>query len=143
MSIKTLLEKAMLRLGSRGGMPSTSVIVLVNKHNTSEPSGTQTFTYVAPCDGELNAFLQAAPDSDITNNWPGCDVIGDNGVRHATRTTDGSVHLFVRKGENVSAKFYNANHLIDQWIVQFVKTVGGVVKTFIINCLTGVRYAYA
>lgn len=142
MSVKTLLEKAMLRLGSRGGMPSTSVITLVNKQNTSESSGAQTFTYVAPCDGELNAFLQANPDSDTSNNWAGCDIIGDNSVRHAARTTDGSVHLFVRKGENVTAKFYNAYHQITQWRVQFVKTVGGV-KTFVINCLSGVRYAYA
>lgn len=125
MSIKTLLEKAMLRLGSHGGMPSTSVITLVNRRDTSEPSGAQTFTYVAPCDGELNAFLQANPASDTSNNWAGCEIVGDNGVRHATRTTDGSVHLFVRKGENAISRFYNANHQISQWIVQFVKTVGG------------------
>lgn len=125
MSIKTLLEKAMLWLGSRGGMPSTSVISLVDKKNFSESSGTQTFTYVAPCDGELNAFLQANPDGDTSNNWAGCEIVGDNGVRHATRTTDGSVHLFVRKGGNVTARFYNANHQISQWIVQFIKTVGG------------------
>lgn len=125
MSIKSLFKAAMLKIGSRSGMPSTSVINIVDQRDTTSSSGGGKLTYTAPCDGEINAFLQANPSSDTSNNWAGCDILADNGVRHAIRTTDGSTHAFIRKGESVTISFYEAKHQISKWIVQFVKTVGG------------------
>lgn len=121
-TMKDLLRAETLKVGSRGAMPSNQIIALVEKTNFTSPNG-ESVRYVAPCDGVLSAFLQATGrDSNAT---PGVGIVDGDGRRHAARTTDGSVHMNLRKGNSATANFYEAREHIDQWIVRFSKTIGG------------------
>lgn len=121
-TMKDLLRAETLKVGSRGAMPSNQIIALVEKTNFTSPNG-ESVRYVAPCDGVLSAFLQAAGrDGDAT---PGGGIVDGDGRGHAARTTDGSVHMNLRKGNSATVSFYEAREHIDQWIVRFFKTIGG------------------
>lgn len=121
-TMKDLLRAETLKVGSRGAMPSNQIIALVEKTNFTSPNG-ESVRYVAPCDGVLSAFLQAVGrDSNAT---PGVGIVDGDGRRHAARTTDGSVHMNLRKGNSASVSFYEAREYIEQWVVRFSKTIGG------------------
>lgn len=121
-TMKDLLRAETLKVGSRGAMPSNQIIALVEKTNFTSPNG-ESVRYVAPCDGVLSAFLQAVGRDG--NATPGVDIVDGDGRRHAARTTDGSVHMNLRKGNSATVSFYEAREHIDQWIVRFSKTIGG------------------
>lgn len=121
-TMKDLLRAETLKVGSRGAMPSNQIIALVEKTNFTSPNG-ESVRYVAPCDGVLSAFLQAVGRDG--NATPGVSIVDGDGRRHAARTTDGSVHMNLRKGNSATANFYEAREHIDQWIVRFSKTIGG------------------
>ena len=120
---KDLLKTAILKVGSNGAMPSNQIITLVRKTNFNSPNNHETVAYVAPCDGVLSAFFQGSGLESGTT--PGVDIRDADGRRHAARTTDGSVHMTLRKGCTVNAGFYEANPFVNQWYVLFVKTIGG------------------
>ena len=120
---KDLLKTAILKVGSNGAMPSNQIITLVRKTNFNSPNDKETVAYVAPCDGVLSAFFQGSGLE--SGALPGVDIRDADGRRHAARTTDGSVHMTLRKGCTVTASFYEANHFVKQWYVLFVKTIGG------------------
>ena len=122
-TLKDLIRAETLKVGSHGAMPSTQVINLIEKRDFVCPTGTESFNYIAPCDGVLVAFLQAGPRDG--NNQPGVNIVADNDIRYAIRTTDGSVQMQLRKGEISRADFYEAHQNVAQWIVRFVKTIGG------------------
>ena len=54
MSVKTLLEKAMLRLGSRGGMR-------LDSKGVKYPMSEELLTFIAPTDGEVALAGMVAP----------------------------------------------------------------------------------
>lgn len=120
---KDLLKTTILKVGSNGAMPSNQIITLVRKTNYNFPNSDETVKYVAPCDGVLSAFFQGS--GNASGALPGVDIRDADGRRHAARTTDGSVHMTLRKGCTVNAGFYEANHFVKQWYVLFVKTIGG------------------
>ena len=122
-TLKDLIRAETLKVGSHGAMPSTQVIKLIEKRDFVCPTGTESFNYIAPCDGVLVAFLQAG--SRDGNNQPGVNIVADNDIRYAIRTTDGSVQMQLRKGETSRADFYEAHQNVAQWVVRFVKTIGG------------------
>lgn len=122
-TLKDLIKTETLKVGSHGAMPSTQVIKLVEKRDFLCPTGSESFRYIPPCDGVLVAFLQAG--SRDGNNQPGVNIVSDNDIRHAARTTDGSVQMQLRKGQESRADFYDAHQNVAQWIVRFVKTIGG------------------
>ena len=127
-TMKDLLRAETLKVGSRGAMPSNQIIALVEKTNFTSPNG-ESVRYVAPCDGVLSAFLQATGrDSNAT---PGVSIVDGDGRRHAARTTDGSVHMNLRKGNSATVSFYEAREHIDQWILRFSKTIGGGYKRYL------------
>lgn len=121
-TMKDLLRAETLKVGSRGAMPSNQIIALVEKTNFTSPNG-ESVRYLAPCDGVLSAFLQAVGRDG--NATPGVGIVDGDGRRHAARTTDGSVHMNLRKGNSATVSFYEAREHIDQWIVRFSKTIGG------------------
>lgn len=127
-TMKDLLRAETLKVGSRGAMPSNQIIALVEKTNFTSPNG-ESVRYVAPCDGVLSAFLQAVGRDG--NATPGVSIVDGDGRRHAARTTDGSVHMNLRKGNSASVSFYEAREYIEQWIVRFSKTVGGGYKRYL------------
>lgn len=127
-TLKDLIRAETLKVGSHGAMPSTQVIKLIEKRDFVCPTGTESFNYIAPCDGVLVAFLQAGPRDG--NNQPGVSIVADNDIRYAIRTTDGSVQMQLRKGEISRADFYEAHQNVAQWIVRFVKTIGGGYKRY-------------
>lgn len=120
---KDLFKTAILKVGSNGAMPSNQIITLVSKSNFNSPNDHETVEYVAPCDGVLSAFFQGSGINSGTT--PGVDITDADGHRHAARTTDGSVHMNLRKGCAASARFYEASHSVAQWAVRFTKTIGG------------------
>ena len=128
-TLKDLIRAETLKVGSHGAMPSTQVIKLIEKRDFVCPTGTESFNYIAPCDGVLVAFLQAG--SRDGNNQPGVNIVADNDIRYAIRTTDGSVQMQLRKGETSRADFYEAHQNVAQWIVRFVKTIGGGDKRYL------------
>lgn len=127
-TMKDLLRAETLKVGSRGAMPSNQIIALVEKTNFTSPNG-ESVRYVAPCDGVLSAFLQAVGRDG--NATPGVSIVDGDGRRHAARTTDGSVHMNLRKGNSASVSFYEAREYIEQWIVRFSKTIGGGDKRYL------------
>nr|DAM78304.1 MAG TPA: hypothetical protein [Caudoviricetes sp.] len=122
-TVKDLLKTAILKVGSNGAMPSNQIITLVRKTNYNFPNSNEHVVYVAPCDGVLSAFFQGSGIE--SGRRPGVDIRDADGRRHAARTTDGSVHMTLRKGCTVDASFYEANPFVKQWYVLFVKTIGG------------------
>lgn len=125
---KDLLKTAILKVGSNGAMPSNQIITLVSKSNFNSPNSYETVEYVAPCDGVLSAFFQG---SGINSGMaPGVDITDADGHRHAARTTDGSVHMNLRKGCAAGVRFYEASHSVAQWAVRFTKTIGGGAVSF-------------
>ena len=122
-TMKDLLRAETLKVGSRGAMPSNQIITIVSKTNFNSPNGNETVEYVAPCDGVLSAFFQGSGINSGTT--PGVDITDADGRRHAARTTDGSVHMTLRKGCAVGAHFYEAYQSVAQWVVRFTKTIGG------------------
>lgn len=122
-TVKDLLKTAILKVGSNGAMPSNQIITLVRKTNYNFPNDEGNVAYVAPCDGVLSAFFQGSGINSGTT--PGVDIIDADGHRHAARTTDGSVHMNLRKGCAAGAHFYEANRSVAQWTVRFTKTIGG------------------
>lgn len=127
-TLKDLIRAETLKVGSRGAMPSNQIIALVEKTNFTSPNG-ESVRYVAPCDGVLSAFLQAAGRDG--NATPGVNIADGDGRRHAARTTDGSVHMNLRKGNSATVSFYEAREHIEQWIVRFTKTIGGGYKQYL------------
>lgn len=127
-TMKDLLRAETLKVGSRGAMPSNQIIALVEKTNFTSPNG-ESVRYVAPCDGVLSAFLQAVGRDG--NATPGVSIVDGDGRRHAARTTDGSVHMNLRKGNSATVSFYEAREYIEQWIVRFSKTIGGGDKRYL------------
>ena len=127
-TMKDLLRAETLKVGSRGAMPSNQIIALVEKTNFTSPNG-ESVRYLAPCDGVLSAFLQAVGRDG--NATPGVSIVDGDGRRHAARTTDGSVHMNLRKGNSATVNFYEAREHIDQWIVRFSKTIGGGYKRYL------------
>ena len=142
-TLKDLIRAETLKVGSRGAMPSNQIIALVEKTNFTS-SNDESVRYVAPCDGVLSAFLQAAGrDSNAT---PGVDIVDGDGRRHAARTIDGSVHMNLRKGNSATAHFFEAREYVEQWIVRFTKTIGGGINDTFRRCLaivSEVRYGFA
>lgn len=144
-TLKDLIRAETLKVGSHGAMPSTQVIKLIEKRDFVCPTGTESFNYIAPCDGVLVAFLQAG--SRDGNNQPGVNIVADNDIRYAIRTTDGSVQMQLRKGETSRADFYEAHQNVAQWVVRFVKTIGGggisdTLKRWLAT-VSEVRYGFA
>lgn len=137
-TMKDLLRAETLKVGSRGAMPSNQIITLVEKTNFTSPNG-ESVRYVAPCDGVLSAFLQAAGRD--SNTTPGVNIADGDGRRHAARTTDGSVHMNLRKGNSAAVSFYEAREYIGQWIVRFTKTVGGGIKALWHSSFGGLCHA--
>lgn len=128
-TMKDLLRAETLKVGSRGAMPSNQIITLVRKTNFNSPNDNETVAYVAPCDGVLSAFFQGSGlESGVL---PGVDIRDADGRRHAARTTDGSVHMTLRKGCTVYVSFYEANSFVKQWYVLFVKTIGVGYKRYL------------
>lgn len=127
-TLKDLIRAETLKVGSRGAMPSNQIITLVEKTNFTS-SNDESVRYVAPCDGVLSAFLQAAGRDG--NATPGIDIVDGDGRRLAARTIDGSVHMNLRKGNSATANFYEAREHIEQWIVRFTKTIGGGYKRYL------------
>ena len=127
-------------------MPSNQIIALVEKTNFTSPNG-ESVRYVAPCDGVLSAFFQGS--GLASGALPGVDIRDADGRRHAARTTDGSVHMNLRKGNSASVSFYEAREYIEQWIVRFSKTIGGwgggINDTFrrYLAIVSEVRYGFA
>lgn len=118
-TMKDLLRAETLKVGSRGAMPSNQIITLVRKTNFNSPNDNETVAYVAPCDGVLSAFFQGSGlESGVL---PGVDITAPDGRRHAARTTDGSVHMTLRKGCAARAHYYEAHQSVAQWIVLFTK----------------------
>lgn len=143
-TMKDLLRAETLKVGSRGAMPSNQIIAIVEKTNFTSPNG-EIVRYVAPCDGVLSAFLQAVGRDG--NATPGVGIVDGDGRRHAARTTDGSVHMNLRKGNSATVSFYDAREYIEQWIVRFSKTIGGggIADTFrrCLAIVSEVRYGFA
>lgn len=127
-TLKDLIRAETLKVGSRGAMPSNQTITLVEKTNFTSPNG-EIVRYVAPCDGVLSAFLQAAGRDG--NTTPGVNIADGDGRRHAARTTDGSVHMNLRKGNSATVSFYEAREHVEQWIVRFTKTIGWGYKQYL------------
>ena len=109
-TMKDLLRAETLKVGARGAMPSNQIIALVEKTNFTSPNG-ESVRYVAPCDGVLSAFLQAVGRDG--NATPGVSIVDGDGRRHAARTTDGSVHMNLRKGNSATVSFYEAREYIE------------------------------
>ena len=128
-TVKDLLKTAILKVGSNGAMPSNQIITLVSKSNFNSPNSYETVEYVAPCDGVLSAFFQGSGINSGVE--PGVDITDADGHRHAARTTDGSVHMNLRKGCAAGARFYEASHSVAQWAVRFTKTIGGRYKRYL------------
>nr|DAL15799.1 MAG TPA_asm: hypothetical protein [Caudoviricetes sp.] len=122
--LKSLLEKAMLRLGSRGGTLSTEVIEIVYQTNFTTEGGNASFEYVAPCDGELCIFLQCSASNGL---MPAIDIRTNNVVRHTARTIDGSTWQMLGKGQKCVVSYFDANATILQWNVRFIKNEGSLV----------------
>lgn len=120
---KDLLKTAILKVGSNGAMPSNQIITLVSKTDYNSPNSSEAVDYVAPCDGVLSAFFQGSGIN--SGRTPGVDITDAYGRRHAARTTDGSVHMTLRKGCAAGARYYEAHQSVAQWIVLFTKTIGG------------------
>lgn len=142
-TLKDLIRAETLKVGSRGAMPSNQIITLVEKTNFTS-SNDESVRYVAPCDGVLSAFLQAAGRDG--NATPGVDIVDGDGRRQAARTIDGSVHMNLRKGNSATASFYEAREHIEQWIVRFTKTIGGGINDTFRRCLaivSEVRHGFA
>lgn len=128
-TMKDLLRAETLKVGSRGAMPSNQIITLVSKTDYNSPNSSETVDYVAPCDGVLSAFFQGSGINSGTT--PGVDITAADGRRHAARTTDGSVHMTLRKGCAARARYYEAHQSVAQWIVLFTKTIGGGYKRYL------------
>lgn len=138
-TMKDLLRAETLKVGSRGAMPSNQIIAIVSKTNFNSPNDHETVEYVAPCDGVLSAFFQGSGINSGTT--PGVGITDADGHRHAARTTDGSVHMNLRKGCAAEAHFYEASHSVAQWAVRFTKTIGGAVSFFRSIFMREARYA--
>ena len=111
MSVKTLLEKAMLRLGSRGGLRKSNAA-------THYPlNGDKATTFTAPTDGEITIAGTVATGKDhgylavdtggaiqIQDRWHYCRVWGR-----------------VKKGDTLNCRQMNT----DATEINFIPTVGG------------------
>lgn len=110
MSIKTLLEKAMLRLGSRGGMR-------LDSEGVKYPMSGEKLTFIAPTDGEvtLSGMVASGKSHGYLNVDPGM----------SQQVTDRWYYLRsigrVKKGQSVMCE----QHDMDDIACIFYSTVGG------------------
>ena len=115
MSIKTLLEKAMLRLGSRGGRNGNESVAI-----TIDQSSVELQRFTAPADGTYEASSVATSDNGFQwmddgsgNRWA-CRALFTNGAM--------SFSFPVKKGAIVYVQWGSA--MKDRHL-KFVKSIGG------------------
>ncbi len=117
MGIKTLLEKAMLKIGARSGSPSSTG---VDYPVTWKNDETATVRFVAPADGFCNFYGVSKGEACYGAIWSKADVMfcqsqAGNGITGSTRVAKGS-NVFV------SCNKMNKNHDVT---VTFVYAIGG------------------
>lgn len=117
MSIKTLLEKAMLKIGARSGSPSSTDVTYPVTWKDDE---TATTSFVAPADGFCKFYGVSKGESCYGSIWSKADVMfcqphAGNGITGSTR---------VAKGSNVSVSCNKMNKNYDV-TVTFVYAIGG------------------
>ena len=124
-SMKDYLEKTILRVGSRGAMPSDAII----QYGVNE--------WVAPCDGYVVAGSISGSDGDaLAARGPIFQSISRAPAPNASQ----EVYVQCRKGEKVSVFFSAASQITKRF---FVKSVGGGLNSLIYKLFPEVRHAYA
>ena len=131
---KSLLEKAMLKVGARAGSPNGPSIEY--EGTLSNNSGSVAF--IAPSDGYVTAYATGSACNHYSNIW--CRAFSLNSV-YGNGEGDANSTV-VAKGESVSVSFSK----VASYSVKFVYSVGGGLKSFINNVvasLSGVKYGLA
>lgn len=119
-TFKSLFEKAMLRLGSRGSVPAENYVDVT------------TDNYIAPADGM--AYLQGSNALIVIEVTNGATKYG----ALSPSTALSRIHVPVKKGLSILFDAGGATNMIKR----FYYSVGGGVN-FFARCLTvGGRYAY-
>ncbi len=125
MSIKSYLQKAILKIGSHAAMPSGGVIQLFNIGDVSVDSEKRwTYSYTAPYDGKLTVFCQKGKNCTDDQN------ISLNFYSHSVRMTqycaDHSLSCYVARGDVIQVKLENIWETPLQAYALFQATIGGL-----------------
>lgn len=125
-SMKDYLEKAMLRLGSRGAMPGTQII----QYSVNE--------FVAPDDGYVVAGSESG---EVGEAVAARGAIFQSISRSPISVASLEAFIPCKKGETVSVYFGSKSKILKRF---FLKSVGGGLKRLIQKafCLGG-RYGFA
>ena len=143
-TIKELIERAMLKIGSASGQASTETIDVVMP--SVDVSKNTTGTYIAPCDGILYARAGLASGRNYIGISSGVPDKHEESLGIQANTVDDSVRtcLAVKKGCTTSYSFIPRTGTLGSCYVVFFKSVGGGI-TFLKRLLSvgGMHYAYA
>ena len=125
MSIKSYLQKAILKIGSHAAMPSGGVIRLFNTSDVSIDSNRKwQYDYTAPYDGKLTVFCQKGANCTDTQNIS--LNFYSHSVRMTTYCTDNSMSCYVAKGDLIQIVLANLWETPLQAYADFQATIGGV-----------------
>lgn len=143
-SLKSLLQAAMLKVGSASGQASTDVITVVSSF-TAEGSFAQG-AYIAPSDGILYARAGASTGRGYVQVGNGVSVSTDaEQVMSQSNTDSDSARacIPVKKGRTASYQFIARTGVLKFCVLYFVKSVGGVSVFSKLFGKAEVSYAFA
>lgn len=124
-TIKELIERAMLKIGSASGQASTETIDVVMP--SVDVSKSTTGTYIAPCDGILYARAGLASGKNYIGISSGVLDKHEEFLSIQANTVDDSARtcLAVKKGRTASYSFIPRTGTLGSCYVVFFKSVGG------------------
>lgn len=125
-SLKSLLQAAMLKMGSNGAQAGSEVIQLFSQKAISSNVSQ---TYVPPCDGYIYLRAGAATGKGYvlcSNGAPATDQEGA-GMQANTNGDSARALVYVKKGGQVRYNFIVRTGTLQYCTGTFIKSVGGEV----------------
>lgn len=125
-SLKSLLQTAMLKMGSNGAQAGSEVIQLFSQETISS---NVIKTFVPPCDGYIYLRAGAATGKGYLSCSNGAPATSSEGaiVQSNTNADSARALVYVKKGRQVAYSFIVRTGTLQYCTATFIKSVGGEV----------------
>lgn len=123
-SLKSLLQTAMLKMGSDGAQAGSEVIQLFTQ-GTIDSNVSK--TYVPPCDGYIYLRAGAATGKCYVSCSNGAPATSSEGATVQANTDSDSARalVYVKRGRQIAYGFVVRSGTLQYCTVTFIKSVGG------------------